>query len=512
MRRLLLFCSLALCGAPVLAAQQVVHGKVVHACGTQTIASSGANPTSPVLIDSTGNVCTNGTFTGSVSGGTHDSVFSWQAPDTAKVRPIQKAGDTLTVRAVQRAGDSLVVKGLSGSNGGTHDTIFSWQAPDTAKVRAMQTTADTFRVRPVQRSGDTLTVKGSFTASAGTHDTIFSWQAPDTANVRAMQTTADTFRVRPVQRSGDTLVVKGSSGNPAGGRLDSLGLAYVKNAANDTLKARITASAIHSSLGTDSINVVRAGKMLSLAADSAYAKLTGQVLSKTRDTATVVRSGQVLSLPTDTVSAKLIAGGATVKDSIFSWFGSTAPTVGSKTGANSIPVVIASDQGAVATTGGAGDSVQLRTGTKHAARVAVDSIFAGATHIGAVNIDTTQQDMSHADSCVSAQGAKTAADSIRLPAVASKRHYVTFLAISLADTLQLSPTGAAAYASLTTSNFPSFGTQMGTALALGAQANYGGPFTWPIKSITANTVTQFKMPAPPAGGYWNITACYFLGP
>lgn len=33
------------------------------------------------------------------------------------------------------------------------------------------------------------------------------------------------------------------------------------------------------------------------------------------------------------------------------WMGSTAPTVGSKTGANSIPVVIASDQGAVATAG-----------------------------------------------------------------------------------------------------------------------------------------------------------------
>jgi len=33
------------------------------------------------------------------------------------------------------------------------------------------------------------------------------------------------------------------------------------------------------------------------------------------------------------------------------WLGSTAPTVGSKTSANSVPVVIASDQAAVAVTG-----------------------------------------------------------------------------------------------------------------------------------------------------------------
>ena len=36
---------------------------------------------------------------------------------------------------------------------------------------------------------------------------------------------------------------------------------------------------------------------------------------------------------------------------ILNWLGSTAPTVGQKTSANSIPVVIASDQSAVAATG-----------------------------------------------------------------------------------------------------------------------------------------------------------------
>lgn len=42
---------------------------------------------------------------------------------------------------------------------------------------------------------------------------------------------------------------------------------------------------------------------------------------------------------------------------VSSWIGSTAPTIGSKTSANSIPVVIASDQGAVSTTAGALTSI-----------------------------------------------------------------------------------------------------------------------------------------------------------
>jgi hypothetical protein len=61
---------------------------------------------------------------------------------------------------------------------------------------------------------------------------------------------------------------------------------------------------------------------------------------------TGAKTGQ---LPTALVGARLDINAG-------SWFGSTAPTIGSKTSANSIPVVIASDQGAVAVSGTLGIS------------------------------------------------------------------------------------------------------------------------------------------------------------
>jgi hypothetical protein len=60
-------------------------------------------------------------------------------------------------------------------------------------------------------------------------------------------------------------------------------------------------------------------------------------------------SALALDTTVSTMSAKLPASlvGGRLDENIGSWLGSTAPTVGSKTSANSIPVVIASDQGAV---------------------------------------------------------------------------------------------------------------------------------------------------------------------
>jgi hypothetical protein len=45
--------------------------------------------------------------------------------------------------------------------------------------------------------------------------------------------------------------------------------------------------------------------------------------------------------------------------------------------------------------GGATDSTQLRTGMKHAGRVAVDSILANMTHVGRVTIDSILANMTH---------------------------------------------------------------------------------------------------------------------
>lgn len=57
------------------------------------------------------------------------------------------------------------------------------------------------------------------------------------------------------------------------------------------------------------------------------------------------------SLTVDSTQLPAALVGGRLDENIGAWLGSTAPTVGSKTSANSVPVVIASDQAAVAVTG-----------------------------------------------------------------------------------------------------------------------------------------------------------------
>lgn len=74
----------------------------------------------------------------------------------------------------------------------------------------------------------------------------------------------------------------------------------------------------------------------------------------------LIQAAVTTSAPTYTTAQtnplSLLTTGALRVDSS-SWLGSTAPTVGSKTSANSIPVVIASDQGGVSTVPGALTSI-----------------------------------------------------------------------------------------------------------------------------------------------------------
>lgn len=141
-------------------------------------------------------------------------------------------------------------------------------------------------------------------------------------------------------------------GNPTAGYQDSLGL--VKEIRKlDSLLLVDSMTTLHHVALLDSINALRHVDTVS-------------VVSKVNGTVAVTKSG--------------VWG-----DSIYSWFGSTAPTVGSKTSANSIPVVVASDDSlaasvniknsaVIATTGGPSDSTQLRTGTKKIGAVG-DSLY-----------------------------------------------------------------------------------------------------------------------------------------
>lgn len=102
--------------------------------------------------------------------------------------------------------------------------------------------------------------------------------------------------------------------------------------------------------GTVTANI---GTTNGLALDATLAKLTiTQGTALGTNTVALMGGSVTTAAPTYTTGQisplNLTTGGAVRVDNS-SWIGSTAPTVGSKTSANSIPVVIASDQAAIAT-------------------------------------------------------------------------------------------------------------------------------------------------------------------
>jgi hypothetical protein len=100
--------------------------------------------------------------------------------------------------------------------------------------------------------------------------------------------------------------------------------------------------------GTVTANIGTSG---SLALESTQAKLTIALSTALGSNTQVMVGGSVTTAaPTYTTGninpLSLLTTGA-LRTDISSWIGSTAPTIGSKTSANSIPVVVASDQGAI---------------------------------------------------------------------------------------------------------------------------------------------------------------------
>lgn len=89
-------------------------------------------------------------------------------------------------------------------------------------------------------------------------------------------------------------------------------------------------------------------------------------------------NGASLTVDSTQLPAALVGG--RLDENVGAWLGSTAPTVGSKTSANSVPVVIASDQGAVAVSGPLTDA-QLR-----ATPVPISGTVTITDGAGAVNV------------------------------------------------------------------------------------------------------------------------------
>lgn len=114
------------------------------------------------------------------------------------------------------------------------------------------------------------------------------------------------------------------------------------------------------------------------------------------------------------------------------------------------------------------------------------------------------------DSCITAIGGLSAADSVILPAYTAQRHYLTFLSIFEWDTVAI-VASTTAYDSITSTNLPGgFAWRLGNALA--ASATYtpiSTTFPNPIVSLNASAITIIRASAPGTGGRWAITVCYY---
>lgn len=122
-----------------------------------------------------------------------------------------------------------------------------------------------------------------------------------------------------------------------------------------------TGAATEATLATRLADATFTGRINTLG-QKTMANSTPVVLSSDQSAIPVTDNSGSLTVDTTQLPAALVGG--RLDENVGAWLGSTAPTVGSKTSANSVPVVIASDQGAVAISAA---SLPLPTGAATAA-------------------------------------------------------------------------------------------------------------------------------------------------
>lgn len=155
-----------------------------------------------------------------------------------------------------------------------------------------------------------------------------------------------------------------------------------------------------------------------------------------------------------------------------SWLGSVAPTVGQKTMANSLPVVIASDQTPVLTDERAATLTIVVTGGANA--------IATAT----------------------------------LPAVAGQFHYITHISLKRVATAALA---GGALLTVTTTNLGGRAWRTGNQMSITVSSSdppqlLDQEYVHPLKSAVANTATTIVGPAAGAAVSWQIVVDYFTAP
>ena len=212
------------------------------------------------------------------------------------------------------------------------------------------------------------------------------------------------------------------------------------------------------------------------------------------------------------------------------WIGSAAPTVGAKTMANSLPVVIASDQATypvTATLAAASDSSKA----EDAGHVSGDR---GAFMLGVRNdalADLTSADLDYSPLATDIKGRQIIRDANVLIATtisganaavtltiaaagAGLFHYITSVEIVNVNPTAAAIVGSAVTLAYTTTNIPGAPAWTeGNALAAGVSKVVERlAFPGGIKTTTANTATTIVAPAIGAGGVCRITATYYIAP
>jgi hypothetical protein len=246
-------------------------------------------------------------------------------------------------------------------------------------------------VIPVSDNGGSLTVDGTVTANIGTTNGL----ALDATLTGGTQTTritdgTNTATVKAASTAAvaaDKAVVVAISPNNS---VAVTGTVTATNPSVGTNNAAIPASSTQVG-GSDGTNI-QAARVFDADSGAGAQYVLGTVLRKSASGGSVeagTSSDPLRTDPTGTTTQPVSdAGGSLTVDSTQlpaalvgarldinngAWLGSTAPTVGSKTSANSVPVVIASDQGAVTISG----TVTSNIGTTNG--LALDATLTGGT-------------------------------------------------------------------------------------------------------------------------------------
>lgn len=319
--------------APVrITAQRGLHANLRNVAGTE-IATAGAplrvDPTGlttqPVSGTVTANIGTTGglALDATLTGGTQQAIVRGGAKGATVAATLTSTAEGVDHQALDVA------------------AYFGGAAIDPRSIRAL-TNTDVVKAQLQDNAGTAITLGQKVMASsipvvlASDESTLpisaASLPLPTGASTLAEQQT-QTTALQLIDNLPHGMNAAFNNAVPAAGQLDDVGTTAATE--NNIAPVRITAQrALHTNLRDN------AGTELATAGAPLRTDPTGTTAQPVTDNAG--------SLTVDSAQLPAALVGGRLDENVGAWLGSTAPTVGSKASANSIPVVIASDQSVVA--------------------------------------------------------------------------------------------------------------------------------------------------------------------